>query len=392
MILESNLLTIRVLEMVMYDLKNMSPTQRHDYKFDKVTLGGSSGVIHRKCVQKLWGDRAGEVIDALARDPYSHIPVVLKRLKQKHSEWRNTQRQWNQIWREINEKNYLKSLDHKSVQFKKSDPLFFKPKAIKLRLRDAREEYRKHLKMTKGAPVVNPAPPPVVVFQYDADGALFGDVEELILHDIDRTSAPDRAKLRAILCDFLPSYLGITVQRPAAASADEASADVAASTASAPTENGDAAIVPAINGTAAPVVTADAEPPSTSPSASASQMDTTEEASGEAAPKFAAGVEAADTSGEPPAKAAKRADSVSPVTAAAMNVTTAAPANASSASQQLFLGNGRWFVLHSLHQLLYDRVRVIKNLSNAVAQKHAQRGDKLAPVVALALRTPGTCA
>ncbi len=51
-------------------------------------------------------------MQALVRDPVGNIPVVLKRLKQKHGEWRATQRQWNLLWREAQEKNYLRSLDH----------------------------------------------------------------------------------------------------------------------------------------------------------------------------------------------------------------------------------------------------------------------------------------
>ncbi|CAG8603504.1 7985_t:CDS:10 [Funneliformis mosseae] len=36
----------------------------------------------------------------------------LKRLKQKDEEWKRARREWNKIWREIDAKNYYKSLDH----------------------------------------------------------------------------------------------------------------------------------------------------------------------------------------------------------------------------------------------------------------------------------------
>jgi paired amphipathic helix protein Sin3a len=61
----------------------------------------------------LYGEHGEEVVAALIRDPAQHIPVVLKRLKQKNVEWRTQQRQWNLIWRDVHEKNYLKSLDYK---------------------------------------------------------------------------------------------------------------------------------------------------------------------------------------------------------------------------------------------------------------------------------------
>ena len=45
----------------------------------------------------------------------------IARLKQKHAEWSSTQRQWNEVWRETIEKNYLKSLDYKAANFKRND-------------------------------------------------------------------------------------------------------------------------------------------------------------------------------------------------------------------------------------------------------------------------------
>ena len=46
------------------------------------------------------------------------IPVVLRRMKAKEEEWRDAQKGFNKIWREQNEKYYLKSLDHLGTNFK----------------------------------------------------------------------------------------------------------------------------------------------------------------------------------------------------------------------------------------------------------------------------------
>ena len=43
------------------------------------------------------------------------------RLKAKEEEWREAQRNFNRIWREQNEKYYLKSLDHQGINFKQND-------------------------------------------------------------------------------------------------------------------------------------------------------------------------------------------------------------------------------------------------------------------------------
>jgi len=130
-VLEANIRTIAVLDSVVKNLEHMTPDQRASYKFDKRTLGGDSRIIHYKAVQRIYGDRVDEVLAGLERDPLANIPLVLKRLKQKNQEWRATQRQWNTVWKEINEKHYLRSLDYKAPNFKKSDGMNLKAKALK---------------------------------------------------------------------------------------------------------------------------------------------------------------------------------------------------------------------------------------------------------------------
>lgn len=92
-------------------------------------------------VDRLYGDKAQDVVQALQRDPYGHIPIIVKRLRQKHEEWRSAQRQWNQIWREIHEKNYMRSLDYQATQFKKADPHRLRPKQLLERMVTLRDEY-----------------------------------------------------------------------------------------------------------------------------------------------------------------------------------------------------------------------------------------------------------
>ena len=57
---------------------------------------------------RIYGDKAPEIIDGLKKTPHVAVPLVLKRLKSKDEEWRDAQKQFNRIWREQNEKYYLK--------------------------------------------------------------------------------------------------------------------------------------------------------------------------------------------------------------------------------------------------------------------------------------------
>lgn len=48
----------------------------------------------------------------------------------KDEEWREAQRGFNKIWREQNEKYYLKSLDHQGINFKQNDTKVLRSKTL----------------------------------------------------------------------------------------------------------------------------------------------------------------------------------------------------------------------------------------------------------------------
>lgn len=78
-VLETNLATIRVLETVQRKLSRMSAEEQAKFRLDN-TLGGSSEVVHRKAIQRIYGDKALDIIDGLKKNPAISVPIVLKRL------------------------------------------------------------------------------------------------------------------------------------------------------------------------------------------------------------------------------------------------------------------------------------------------------------------------
>lgn len=77
-VLETNLATIRVLESVQKKLSRLSPEDQDRFKLDDC-LGGTSEVIQRRAVYRIYGDKAPEIIEGLKRSPATAVPVVLKR-------------------------------------------------------------------------------------------------------------------------------------------------------------------------------------------------------------------------------------------------------------------------------------------------------------------------
>lgn len=67
------------------------------------------------------------------------------RLKMKDEEWREAQKGFNKIWREQNEKYYLKSLDHQGINFKQNDTKVLRSKTLLNEIEMLYDDVRKHI-------------------------------------------------------------------------------------------------------------------------------------------------------------------------------------------------------------------------------------------------------
>lgn len=69
-----------MLEAVQKKLSRMSAEEQAKFRLDN-TLGGCSEIIHRKAIQRIYGDKALDIIDGLKKNPAVSVPIVLKRLE-----------------------------------------------------------------------------------------------------------------------------------------------------------------------------------------------------------------------------------------------------------------------------------------------------------------------
>lgn len=119
--IEANLRTIQTLETIANKISNMTSEEKATFKLPP-GLSHTSVTIYRKVIRKIYDkDRGFEIINALHENPTVAVPIVLKRLKQKDEEWRRAQREWNKVWRELEQKVFFKSLDHLGLTFKQAD-------------------------------------------------------------------------------------------------------------------------------------------------------------------------------------------------------------------------------------------------------------------------------
>ncbi|KAJ7127188.1 hypothetical protein C8R44DRAFT_733814 [Mycena epipterygia] len=207
--IEAIVRTITMLEPLNNKMASLSPEDRGSYK-PKPNLNGQIKSIHHRVIKKIYGREAGlSVIHAMQDTPALAIPVVLQRLKQKEEEWKRAQREWNKVWREVDARNYSKSLDHQGILFKTADKKAITTKAFVNQIETAREE-----QMAKRASLIDPLfartrPRHQLEFVMD-DTQVLQDALKLTFSFLDRTQAQinfaERKRIEGFFRSFVPLF------------------------------------------------------------------------------------------------------------------------------------------------------------------------------------------
>jgi paired amphipathic helix protein Sin3a len=201
--------TILALEPFINKIAQLSPEDRASYKL-KSGLPGCTKSIHLRVIKKVYGREAGvEVFQALQDVPAAAIPAVFDRLKQKHEEWKRAQREWNKVWKEVDARNYYKSLDHQGINFKAADKKAITSKAFVSQIEAARDE-----QMARRAALVDPlfsrTRPRHQLEYVIEDFSVLQDALKLFCSFLDRTqgqiSSVDRKKIETFLRAFVPLF------------------------------------------------------------------------------------------------------------------------------------------------------------------------------------------
>ena len=226
LILEYNLSTIAVLEPIAKKIEKMTQEERDAFKLDH-RLNGTSEVIYKKAIKRIYGDKADDIYEYLQKSPCAAVPVVLKRLKAKDEEWRRVQRDWNRVWAEIHIKNYYKALDHQGIDFKATDRKTLTTRSLVNEVQIIKEERKRVQERNSKSSTLNVSSAPHMS-QMMADSGLLKDLLHLIEVTI-RTSASfsgiDRKSLSRFFSTFVPEFFRIETALPADVSEDEKRSD-----------------------------------------------------------------------------------------------------------------------------------------------------------------------
>jgi paired amphipathic helix protein Sin3a len=136
MIIDSNYCTIRILEPIAEEISNIKAleesgeangsTPRFSLQLEKRNLS----TVHLNSISRVYGEHGPEILELLHKNPAGTVPVVLKRLKQKDTEWRKARHDLNARWKEVVERNYEKSFDHRSYYHRRQDKRNYEVKAL----------------------------------------------------------------------------------------------------------------------------------------------------------------------------------------------------------------------------------------------------------------------
>ena len=213
--IEAIVRTISMLEPINNKIAQLPMDERNSFKL-KANLGGSGKSIHQRVIKKIYGREAGlEVIQTMQDSPSLAIPVVLTRLKQKEDEWKRAQREWNKVWREVDARNYQKSLDHQGITFKAADKKAMSTKAFVTQIETARDE-----QIGKRASLIDPLfartrPRHQLEFVVD-DMAVMQDALKLTFSFLDHTThqigAAERKKIESFLRGFVPTFFMVDTE------------------------------------------------------------------------------------------------------------------------------------------------------------------------------------
>lgn len=150
--IEANQKCIQLLEPIAQQMLTLPSHERANFRMP-TALGGHSQSIYRRVLKKVYGPEHGpSAVNDMFSNPFSVVPVVLARLKQKDEEWRFSQREWEKVWQTQTENLFLKSLDHMGLSVKSNDKRHLSQKYLVDMIKTKHEEQKRAREAKKKVP------------------------------------------------------------------------------------------------------------------------------------------------------------------------------------------------------------------------------------------------
>ena len=139
MVLEDDEGDVAALEPIAATIAGDAAEERATYRLAE----GELTPIHLRSIERLYGigtDQGSDIRRMIQDYPAVTCPIVLSRLKEKEIEWRKVKVEVTPIWVDVYEKNYNKSLDHRSFYFKQTDKKALSAKGMTGEIKEASDK------------------------------------------------------------------------------------------------------------------------------------------------------------------------------------------------------------------------------------------------------------
>jgi paired amphipathic helix protein Sin3a len=175
--IEANIKCIQLLEPIAQQMLVMSDAEKEHFRMP-AALAGQTTSIFKRVSKKLYGETGIQVVNDLFTTPFSTVPVVLMRMKQKDEEWRFAQREWEKVWHQQTEHMHLRSLDHMGILVKSTDKRHLSAKHLVDVIKTKYEEQRRQRSLHGKAPT----PPVRVVLRRQGRDSGSAPTDESLRH------------------------------------------------------------------------------------------------------------------------------------------------------------------------------------------------------------------
>jgi paired amphipathic helix protein Sin3a len=207
--------TIAVLEPLNQRIEEMDAEERINFKL-RPDLGGPAKAIYLRTLKRIYGSRKGDEIHRALQDcPSAAVPIVLKRLRDKDAEWRGVQRDWSRTWREVDHKNFYKSLDHQGIALKSEKKKTLTIKQFVTDIKDLRDEEAASREYGGRPPWACSSSGPHMTFSF-ADTDVLRDTVRVVFSYLDHLHGQYSYAERRGLENFLRKFVPCLCALPAA--------------------------------------------------------------------------------------------------------------------------------------------------------------------------------
>ena len=208
--IESCQRTIQLMEPLVQQINAASEADRVNFQLQP-GLGGASEAIPKRIIMKVWGRETGaKVLADMFSRPAAVLPLVLRRVKQKLEEWKQTQREWEKVWREQINKQFWRSLDHQGINVKNTDKKAILQKTLISEIQAKWEEQRK--KRDAGFSQLKHQ----LEYTFSSPDVIL-DATRLVLVGLEADrhnyNTSDQTKIRNFFLDFIPKFFSMEKQQ-----------------------------------------------------------------------------------------------------------------------------------------------------------------------------------